>query len=288
MFGYEDESYYPLYISKDQKDTHVNLLLIQNHESSHYCLIKNLNKMLSSENKHNGETFFCTHCLHGFSRKDLLLKHQSLCQIHGLLYTELPDEKNKWMKFTNIKKMLKVPYVTYADFELILNKSDDKNTIHKHRTCGYSYLVVSSVNNKMRDAVVYRGKDAVEHFLKNITKEVNGLMKHIQNTNIPMMLSEEDEPNFKQATKCFICEEELEKDGVQDHCHLTGIYRGAVHSNCNLQFQYSNQIPIFFHNLEGYDSHLIMQHLGKYKHLLHSKEQGKIHLIFCWECPILG
>ena len=72
--------------------------------------------------------------------------------------------------------------------------------------------MVSSVNNEMRYAVIYRGKDAVENFLKNITKEVDGLMKHIQNTNILMMLSEEDELNFKQATKCFICEEELEKE----------------------------------------------------------------------------
>ena len=69
VFGYEDESYYPLFISKDQKDTHVNLLLIQNHESSQYCLMKNLNKMLSSENKQNGETIFCTHCLHGFPER---------------------------------------------------------------------------------------------------------------------------------------------------------------------------------------------------------------------------
>ena len=48
---------------------------------------------------------------------------------------------------------------------------------------------------------------------------------------------------------------------------MTGKYRGAAHSNCNLNFKYTNQIPIFFHNLEGYDSHLIMQHLGQYKHL---------------------
>ena len=47
VFGYE-EGYFPLYISPDQKETHVNLLLIQDEDNSHYCLIKDLNKMLYS------------------------------------------------------------------------------------------------------------------------------------------------------------------------------------------------------------------------------------------------
>ena len=112
-----------------------------------------------------------------------------------------------------------------------------------------------------------RGDDAAEHSLKNINKEVDKLMKHMKETNIPIIMTQEDEINFQQASNCFICEQELKKDHVQNHHHLMGKYRRAAHSNCNLQFQYSNQIPIFFHNLEGYDSHLIMQHLWQYKHL---------------------
>ena len=92
----------------------------------------------------------------------------------GSNITVLPGEQNNWMKFTNIRKMLKVPYpVIYADFECILESSAEKKTIHKHKACGYSYLVVSSVDHEKRKAVVYRGEDAVEHFLKNITSEVD-------------------------------------------------------------------------------------------------------------------
>ena len=108
--------------------------------------------------------------------------------------------------------MLKVPYVIYADFECILESSTEKKTIHKHKACGYSYLVVSSVDHERRKAVVYRGEDAVEHFLKNITHEVDQLMKHIKKTNIPIIMTKEDEISFQEATKCFICEENLKKD----------------------------------------------------------------------------
>ena len=147
VFGFEDE-YYPLYISPEQKETHVNLLLIHDEKKSHYCLIKNLGMMLSSQTKHNGKTYYCTYCLHGFVKEDNLLKHKPICKNHGLQHTALPDEENKWMKFTNIKKMLKVPYVIYADFECILQPSTKKNTVSQHKACGYSYLVVSSVMKK--------------------------------------------------------------------------------------------------------------------------------------------
>ena len=241
VFGFKDE-YYPLYISPEQKEIHVNLLLIYDNEKSHYCLIKNLDKMLSSRTKYNRRTYYCTYCLHGFSEEGPLLKHEPMCNNHGLQHTELPDEENKWMKFANIKKMLKVPYVIYADFECILEPSTKKNTISQHKACGYSYLVVSSVDQEKQQAVVYRGDDAAQHFLKSITKEVDKLRKHMKEIYIPIIMTQEDEINFQQATKCFICEEELEKDRVQDHCHLTGKYGGAAHFNCNLQFQYPNAV----------------------------------------------
>ena len=53
---------------------------------------------------------------------------------------------------------------------------------------------------------------------------------------------------------------------VRDHCHITGKYRGSAHQNCNLKLQISAEkikIPVIFYNLKGYDSHFIIQQLGK-------------------------
>ena len=47
VFGYE-EGYYPLYISRHLKERHLNLLFIEKGSKTHYCLIKDLNKMLPS------------------------------------------------------------------------------------------------------------------------------------------------------------------------------------------------------------------------------------------------
>ena len=51
---------------------------------------------------------------------------------------------------------------------------------------------------------------------------------------------------------------------MRDHCHVTGKYRGSAQNVCNRSYRLTNEIPVIFHNLRGYDSHLIMQETGKF------------------------
>ena len=55
--------------------------------------------------------------------------------------------------------------------------------------------------------------------------------------------------------------EELGKDKVRDHRHLSGKFRGAAHEVCNLQYKVSQLLPVVFHNLSGYDSQLFIKTL---------------------------
>ena len=64
------------------------------------------------------------------------------------------------------------------------------------------------------------------------------------------------------ATKCCICEKDLNGDKVKDHCHFTGKYRGAAHNKCNLNYRKPKIIPVVMYNLSGYDSHLFIKNLG--------------------------
>ena len=267
VFGCED-GYYPLYISKHQKERHVNLLLIEKGGETHYCLMTDLNKMLYSQTKNYGTQFFCTFCFHGFIRKDLLDQHKPLCEKYGAQCTELPSGKDKIMTFKNWGEMLKVPFVIYAEFECILSPlQNGKNKTHLHEPCGYSYLVVSALDEEQREVVCYRGDNVVEHFFDDMIKESDYLLERLK-TNIPMIFTDEDEQVHRATNTCFICQEHMQSnDKVRDHCHFTGKYRGATHFKCNLAFKYPKTIPVFSHNLEGYDSHLLMQHLGKYKNI---------------------
>ena len=86
-----------------------------------------------------------------------------------------------------------------------------------------------------------------------------------------MIFTKEDNINFDNATKCWICSGESNADDlanenkrkVRDHCHFTGKYRGAAHSSCNLKFTKPKFTPVIFHNLANYDAHLFVKNLGK-------------------------
>ena len=47
---------------------------------------------------------------------------------------------------------------------------------------------------------------------------------------------------------------------------ITGKDRGSAHQDCNLKLRVdpkTYKLPVVFHNLRGYDSHFIMQEIGK-------------------------
>ena len=45
---------------------------------------------------------------------------------------------------------------------------------------------------------------------------------------------------------------------------MTGKFRGAAHRNCNKDLQLTKKVPLIFHNLRGYNSHLIFSELDKF------------------------
>ena len=85
--------------------------------------------------------------------------------------------------------------------------------------------------------------------------------------NQPMNLTSIEEEEFEAATECHICQKYFTEEDVRvrDHCHITGKYGGAAHIKCNIIFRLTEKIPVIFHNLKGYDSHLIMQKIGKFE-----------------------
>ena len=202
-----------------------------------------------------------------------MLDHEPHCSKHGPQKIKLPNEDNDVLYFTDVQKQLKVPFVIYADFESYLVKCDQQpfnpsisftQKTQEHKPSGFCYTVVSEVENYDTPPIVYRGEDAVDTFLDHLLREekrIKGILKHV----VPMEISRADEQSFQESTHCHICGEALFTDRVRDHCHLTGRYRGAAHSDCNLNYKFSNRIPVVLHNLRGYDSHLIMQGLGKLK-----------------------
>ena len=45
---------------------------------------------------------------------------------------------------------------------------------------------------------------------------------------------------------------------------MTRKYRGAAHWSCNINLKLTKYIPVIFHNLRAYNSHLIIKEISKF------------------------
>ena len=284
VFGYDGEAY-PIRISETNFTDHLELLWIEEGDKSHYVLIKDFDRFMFSFNDHKEKKYFCLRCLHCCSSASVLEDHKQDCLLlNGAQAIKMPEAGSK-IYFKNHKKMLPAPFVIYADFESITEKidgclpSDDKSytsTYQSHKACSYGYKLVCRYDNSYSKPVeIYRGEDCIEKFIMKMLSEVKDCIKIvIEHFQKPLVMTDKNETHFQNSTICHICErkfnEEKDKDKpskqkVRDHCHITGKYRGAAHSNCNLKWSISAEnlkIPVIFHNLKGYDCHFIMQNIG--------------------------
>ena len=169
----------------------------------------------------------------------------------------------------------------YLDFEAApmpvhqcLKEVQKSVRLDNHEVVSFCLNVVSRVPGVNFEPVLYRGYNAVEvlfDHLKMLECEFHRLFKMKK----PMEFTEADQAHHNAQTKCMFCDQELKGDKVRDHCHMTGKYRGAAHTDCNLQYNYRKwEVPVFCHNLKGYDSHFMVSQAHKYlaKKLCRSSE----------------
>ncbi|CAB3999568.1 Gastrula zinc finger [Paramuricea clavata] len=281
VFGYKGKKqFYPIRNSKAKHDEHMELLLLGGSEgNNHYVLIKDVNRMLFSVSKHTNKKHFCLHCLHSCVSKEVLEKHKETClEVNGTQAVNLPKEGTK-IKFKNHRNSMPVPFVIYADFESILvpeeRKVNSKNPEDKsstdlyqtHKACSFGLKTVCHYDDKYSgEYKSYVGEDAALVFLKTVLKESFRCREMVNNIfKKKMVITPKQEFEFQAARNCSICGNDLGEDRVRDHDHVTGMYRGAAHNICNLKYRITWKVPVVFHNLRGYDSHLIMQEIGKFK-----------------------
>ena len=92
LFGYEEKQKFPIYISQEKFQDHMELLLINKDKKNHYVLIKNFNKFMFDQTKHNCKKHFCMYCLQCFSREDVLTEHIKNClSINGKQAIKMPE-----------------------------------------------------------------------------------------------------------------------------------------------------------------------------------------------------
>ena len=271
VFGFEGDVY-PLRLSKSER-TQVNLLLISDGEKQHYCLIKSLSRLLSSQmSKHGHTKSFCLNCLNHFPNEEKLKIHEEYCLKNQAIRIEMPEE-GSFISFIHHQRSIKVPFVVYADFEAFTEEIpiSEQNAFtqkyQKHKPSGFCYKIVCFDERYNQKPVLFRARSEDEDvsaiFVEMLERDIKRIQEKFDFSK-KMIFSPKDKDNFEKARVCWICQKEFGSEKkVRDHCHFTGKYRGAAHVKCNLQFKKPKFTPVIFHNLSGYDAHLFVKNLGK-------------------------
>ena len=149
------------------------------------------------------------YCIQCFTTEEILKKHSKICIVlNGKQAIKMPDENNNKLKFKNSHKEIPVPFVIYADFEAITEKvhSCQNNSVksfteecQKNTDCSYAYKLVCHYDDRYSKPIkIYRGKDAVNKFMKSILRESKTCQKILKT-----LFNKEELKGISKKNTCY-------------------------------------------------------------------------------------
>lgn len=248
----------------------------------HFILIRNFSRFMASETAYNakgGHFHWCTSCLSAsFITEESLKEHQTLCMKNECIRCVLPEagKPNSFIKFRNRCNEFKHPFACFADMESTLMDVDitageGTKRIKKHvaNSIGIKFdciheefsLPIQIINNSNPEELM---KEAIRYF-KELSIYSYGLTQRHKKFNFNT-LSYEQREDFNSQTCCGECKcvfDDEKHAQCAHHDHITGQFLGTLCKSCNFEFCIKKFMPIYFHNLKGYDSHFIVLALAE-------------------------
>ena len=250
----------PIELSKNESDKVIDLLIYKNH----YALIKKLHVFLGNHNK----SFVCRRCLNSYTCKNALTNHKEKCGEDNICTIRTSNESHLYWKKHFHKNPLYFRII--ADFEADNEKDNTKignktTNIYKQNPVLNGYYIISELEDVLESGYYESplGYDNIDWFVKEVIRLENKMAFYFKETKKDIIMTQEDEEDYKNNNICRFCEKEILSDKVRDHCHLTGKNRGPAHNTCNINVKQkdSNFIPFAFHNFSNYDCHMFFKRL---------------------------
>ena len=184
------------------------------------------------------------------------------------------------LEFSDYEKQMKVPFVIYADFETINVKlynpernPDQSNTTQTAllQPISFAYLVCCQNPKYSSSVKCFREVNSAKKLLESLLQEQDEILDLLKSTQ-PLLMTKDDHQKFDTATHCCLCDKAFPDADVKvrHHQHFSfegkfiqphSNFIGAAHNKCNILAKDCKFIPVIFHYLKKFDSHLIMQGL---------------------------
>ena len=171
-----------------KRENQVVLLMIADGKKHHYLALKSIptangyNRPIESLSRllrrvtsnHDGD-FYCMSCFHSICSDNSLRKHKRLCGNHNYCNVDMPEKNKNKLKYRYGEKLLKAPFIIYADLECLLKKeqscqNNPKKSYTerkaKHKPSRYSWSLICSFDETKNKRKFYRRKVVLKSFVK--------------------------------------------------------------------------------------------------------------------------
>ena len=194
----------------------------------------------------------------------------SLCKNDGTIF-EIPKSTSPNVSFYNFNNMVTAPFVIYCDMETYIEEEElvRRGKIVSRRRHVPISVAALTVCRDCPDLgscpFLYTGTDCVDVLLDHLDSEAFCLKCVYESVNEPCHWYESQCLAHESAEQCSMRLRPFtsHRIKVHDHCHISGWYRFALCSHCNLtRAKRPFEVIVFFHSLSNYDSQFIVCNLA--------------------------
>jgi hypothetical protein len=285
----ETKQYYCSIYDPNSEVEKVDLGIIRKEKGDvHFVIVKKLGAIFSRVNDKNySHVKMCHTCGLIFKTSERRLQHYKEDHKDETMKKQvlkLPKQQDAWVRFNmdsnpDFSKTLRYFFVCYADFESsnipMLEMKKEKTKILM-RQIPNSYMVFCpdlmfldderklSMDTYMKKFQNYDPYLVLAKFIEDLeTIRKTCIFRWQSHPRLPKLTKQEQE-KYDAAQVCEQCKkpfDSVNSPKVRHHCPVTGEYKGAWCRRCNyLEGKKKLQLVVFFHNLRGYDAHMILRY----------------------------
>ena len=203
------QNFIPIGISKSDSNRVADLIFFKNQ----YALIRKFNVFLGDHHKN----FECRGCLNSYTSENMLMFYKPRCENNDITNIRTSSESHLYGKRHFDKSPLY--FMSYADFETdneFDNSSRGNKTtnIYRQNPILNGYEIVSELDDLLR-SVYYKsplGYSNVDWFVNEVIILEHKMAFDFKNTKKDIIMTEEDEEDYRKNNICQFCEKNIESD----------------------------------------------------------------------------
>lgn len=228
VYGFNKRAY-PIRVNDNPREKHVDLLLLEKNEKSHFCVVPDVAKLLYGKIGRN-KTNICRKCHMPCSNLD---EHKKICQAFSK-NKQITLPKEKFYEFKNMFMLEDINFKVFYDIYSVTSKNyfgTESLEVFQPVPYAYCIIVVDPYGSIFR-TIEYDGDNLMENLIKTMCQLNTELTKIVSSTCVPIEMDELTLQQWTEEVQCGFCKKSFNESSVQKVKHHHHYIPGQVKAIC--------------------------------------------------------